>query len=160
MKRITYITGDATRPEGLGRKILTHLCNDAGGWGRGFVLAVSKRWPEPERSYRHWARAGELDGVPFELGQAQLVQVADDLYVANLIGQHGYLRRNAPPPVRYEAIRSGLSIIRERAIELGASIHMPRIGSGLAGGKWEAVEAIIREELCAYDVAVTVYDLP
>ena len=47
-----------------------------------------------------------------------------------------------------------------KAKKLGASVHMPRIGSGLAGGKWEQVEGIIREELTAADVAVTVYDLP
>jgi hypothetical protein len=63
-------------------------CNDEGGWGRGFVLALSRRWSEPERRYRAWAR-GEEDSAPFALGQVQLVPVEESLWVANLIGQHG-----------------------------------------------------------------------
>lgn len=45
------------------------------------------------------------------------------------------------------------------AMEQKASIHMPRIGCGLAGGKWELIEQIIKEELIDKEIAVTVYDL-
>jgi hypothetical protein len=48
---INYITGDATPPQGEGVKIIAHVCNDVEGWGRGFVLVVSKRWPQSEREY-------------------------------------------------------------------------------------------------------------
>ncbi|MEV6001124.1 Appr-1-p processing protein, partial [Streptomyces griseomycini] len=27
-----------------GVKVIAHVCNDIGGWGKGFVLAVSRRW--------------------------------------------------------------------------------------------------------------------
>jgi hypothetical protein len=36
---------------------------------------------------------------------------------------------------------------------------MPRIGCGLAGGKWEEVGKIVEEELVNRGVTVTVYDL-
>jgi hypothetical protein len=36
---------------------------------------------------------------------------------------------------------------------------MPRIGCGLAGGKWEEIEPIIKNTLCEKGVAVTIYDL-
>lgn len=35
---------------------------------------------------------------------------------------------------------------------------MPRIGCGLAGGKWSRIEPLIANTLCARDVEVTVYD--
>jgi hypothetical protein len=35
---------------------------------------------------------------------------------------------------------------------------MPRIGCGLAGGKWELIEPIIVRTLVARGVPVTVYD--
>jgi hypothetical protein len=35
---------------------------------------------------------------------------------------------------------------------------MPRIGCGLAGGKWERIEPLIISGLSAHDIAVTVYD--
>ena len=41
---ILYIKGDATAPIGSGVKVITHICNDIGGWGKGFVLALSKKW--------------------------------------------------------------------------------------------------------------------
>ena len=35
---------------------------------------------------------------------------------------------------------------------------MPRIGCGLAGGKWEEIEPIIERTLATAGVEVTVYD--
>lgn len=43
MVGIHYVTGDATEPIGEGEKIIAHICNDQGGWGAGFVLALSKK---------------------------------------------------------------------------------------------------------------------
>lgn len=154
---INYVIGDATHPSGEGPKIIVHVCNDIGGWGRGFVVALSKRWPEPEQRYRAWHR-GE-DKMPFALGEVQFVQVADDIWVANLIGQRDVRTIGSVPPVRYDAIRKGLRKVAKQAAQLKASVHMPRIGCGLAGGKWEEVGKIVEEELVARDVPVTVYDL-
>jgi O-acetyl-ADP-ribose deacetylase (regulator of RNase III) len=54
---------------------------------------------------------------------------------------------------------AGLSrLVAEKAKELNASVHMPRIGCGLAGGEWSKVEPIIIETLCKNGVEVTVYD--
>lgn len=156
--RIDYQNGDATRPSGDRPRIIVHVCNDSGGWGKGFVLALSYRWREPERRYRAW-HLGE-QSQPFALGQVQFVRVEDALWVANLIGQHGMGFRNGLPPIRYEAIQEGLRTVAAKAIELGASVHMPRIGCGLAGGEWKEVERIVCQELVASRVAVTVYDLP
>lgn len=155
---ITYQVGDATQPTGDHPKIIVHICNDAGGWGKGFVVAVSRRWREPERRYRAWHRGEEPQ--PFALGQVQFVQVEDTIWVANLVGQHGMGFRFGLAPIRYEAVREGLRTVAAKAKQLGASLHMPRIGCGLAGGKWEAIERIMREELTAASVTVTVYDLP
>jgi len=155
---INYIVGDATQPVGEGPKIIVHVCNYIGGWGRGFVLALSKRWPEPEQRYRAWHR-GE-DATPFTLGEVQFVQVTDDIRIANLIGQRDVRTVGGIPPVRFEAIRKGLRRVAEEAVRLEASVHMPRIGCGLAGGKWEEVGKIVEDELVDGGVPVTVYDLP
>lgn len=139
-------------------EIIVHVCNDVGGWGRGFVVALSRRWPEPEQQYRAWHR-GKLS-QPFALGEVQFVSVAPDISVANLIGQRGLKTHQRTPPVRYDAIRLGLRSVAAFASARSASVHMPRIGCGLAGGRWEEIEPIIREELLARGVAVIVYDLP
>ena len=156
-----YLEADATQPTAPGPKILVHVCNNIGAWGRGFVLGLSQRYPEPERRYKVWA-AG-LEDLPFELGQVQFVSVLPHLTVANLIGQHDIARKGqaqTTPPVRYEAIREGLRRVRSEAQEQQATVHMPRIGAGLAGGDWAIIEAIIDEELTAHGLNVTVYDFP
>ena len=88
----------------------------------------------------------------------QFVEVEPDILVANLIGQHGLRRQKGKPPVRYEAIREGLGRVAAKANELNASVHMPRIGCGLAGGNWDTVGPIVEEQLVRLGVAVTVYD--
>lgn len=156
MNKISYITGDATQPDAEGNKIIVHVCNDIGGWGKGFVMALSKRWMEPEAHYRRWHNEG--GEVPFELGQVQFVAVESELWVANLIGQRGIRRSGGQPPVRYDAIKAGLARVSDFATEQDASVHMPRIGCGLAGGSWDEIEPLIIDTVVAAGVPVTVYD--
>lgn len=157
MKSITYLRGDATSPQVEGNKIIAHICNDLGGWGKGFVLAISKRWPEPEAAYRQWYR--ERARNDFGLGAIQVIAVESNLWVANLIGQHGIKASAQGAPIRYEAVAGCLQKLAEVALQCEATIHMPRIGCGLAGGKWERIEPIILQTLLQQGIAVYVYDL-
>jgi O-acetyl-ADP-ribose deacetylase (regulator of RNase III) len=119
------------------------------------VVAISNRWPEPERQYREWYRSKEN----FALGEVQFVPVAADTWVANIIGQRDLKKDKAGnPPIRYDAVAAGLRKVGQFAKETGASVHMPRIGCGLAGGTWEEIAPIIQMHLADYGVAVTVYD--
>lgn len=149
---VRYVPGDATAPLGAGKKFLIHVCNDAGGWGKGFVLAVSKRWPEPEKAYRRAAR--RMGGLP--LGNNIVVPVSPDLTVVNMIAQEGY--RGPGPHIRYPALRDCLGGVAFMARDEGASVHAPRIGCGLAGGSWDVIGPMLEETLTGLDVFV--YDLP
>ncbi|MGX1507666.1 UNVERIFIED_CONTAM: O-acetyl-ADP-ribose deacetylase (regulator of RNase III) [Streptomyces graminofaciens] len=156
MSEIGYVRGDATAPQGKGVKLIVHVCNDLGGWGEGFVLALSRRWPGPEAAYRRWHR--ERAGNDFGLGAAQFVQVEPYVWVGNMVGQRGMRTGSQGVPVRYEAIDKALARVADKALELGASVHMPRIGCGLAGGKWSRVEPLIADRLTDRGIEVTVYD--
>jgi O-acetyl-ADP-ribose deacetylase (regulator of RNase III) len=151
---IRYVIGDATRPDATGNKVIVHVCNDVGGWGRGFVMALSQRWPNPEAQYRAWHKSRD----DFKLGAVQFVQVENDLWVANLVGQRGLKPVGGVAPIRYDAVREGLSKLAAFARERGASVHMPRIGCGLAGGKWDQMEPVIVDTLSEQGIEVTVYD--
>lgn len=156
MGEMRIIPGDATRPVGAGNKLIVHICNDVGAWGKGFVMALSARWKEPEAQYRAWAKSGEV----FELGAVQQVQVEPDIWVVNMIAQHGI--RKAPdgtPPIRYEALTEALKGVYLLATQYSATVHMPRIGAGLAGRDWEIIAGIIEDELCNNGIEVIVYDL-
>jgi len=153
---ITYLRGDATCPQARGVKIICHVCNDLGRWGKGFVLALSRRWEQPEADYRAWYASGNEGG--FALGAVRFVAVETYILVANMVAQRGIKRGSSGPPIRYEALDSCLSHVAVKARELGASVHMPRIGCGLAGGDWARVEPLIVKHLCQAGVPVTVYD--
>lgn len=158
MKReIIYLKGDATSPQASGNKIIAHICNDLGAWGAGFVLAISKRWKAPEAEYRQWHRERAQNN--FALGEIQIVQAEEYIYVANMVGQRGIKTgRSTGVPIRYEAVEACLSKLVEEANELNASVHMPRIGCGLAGGKWDKIEPLIEKTLLENDIDVYVYD--
>ena len=157
MATIQYVRGDATQPQAKGNKVVAHVCNDLGGWGKGFVLAVSKRWPEPEAAYRAWHKGRSKND--FALGAIQLVQVEPYIWVANMIAQREMKTGSNGPPIRYGAVRDCLKKLAVEAWGLEAGVHMPRIGCGLAGGRWEEVEPIISDELTSQGIEVTVYDL-
>lgn len=147
---IRYLQGDATVPQAAGPKVIAHICNDRGGWGKGFVLAISQRWKDPEQYYRRWYAAKE----DFGLGEIQFVQVKPDIWVANMVAQYGYKTGSKGPPIRYDALRSCLRKLAPEAKMLKASVHMPRIGTGLAGGKWSEIEPLIEQELASLEVYV------
>jgi len=168
---ITYLAGDATQPILVAGQVssrwILHVCNNQGGWGSGFVVALSSQWPGPEREYRLWHKQGFLaDAGKFELGNIQLVSVKRDLHVVNMIAQEGYGPGNrakhrgdltdSKPPIRYDALDQCLAKAAE-VVGYG-SVHMPRIGCGLAGGKWSEVEPLIQRHFS--DRHVCVYDLP
>lgn len=152
---ITYLNGDATRPIGSDSKIIVHICNDIGLWGKGFVLAISKRWKIPEKKYREWYQSKEN----FSLGEIQMIKVESDIWVANMICQEGiYKNKNDIPPIRYDAVSKALAQVHDFAYDNNAIVHMPRIGCGLAGGNWIMIEEIIQDKLCVNGIDVFVYD--
>ena len=155
MIEIKYIKADATFPQSEGNIIIPHICNDIGAWGKGFVLAISKRWKAPEKQYKLWYQKKE----GFVLGAVQFVQVEENIWVVNIIGQHKIQEEKGIPPIRYEAVREGLEKVAIFAQEKQGCVQMPRIGCGLAGGTWEKIVLIIEETLLTKHIQVTVCDL-
>jgi hypothetical protein len=90
--------------------------------------------------------------------------------VANIVGRHGIRTRkgirtesgtepaDSGPPIRYDAVWECLHTLAGHAVRLHASVHMPRIGCGLAGGTGDRVEPLVTEALGAGDVRTVVYD--
>ncbi|MCW5550885.1 MAG: ImmA/IrrE family metallo-endopeptidase [Verrucomicrobiae bacterium] len=154
---IEFIKGDATQPRGEGRRILAHVVNDKTAlWGAGFGLAVRKKWPQVQTTFQNWA-AAERDNL--RLGKVFMSAVDQQTTAFQMICQHGY-GPSPKPRIRYSALRSCLEQLAQFAVEQRASVHMPRIGSGYAGGAWGLIGQLIDETLCARGLRVTVYDLP
>lgn len=179
---IQYIKGDATYPERIkpeGIKIIVHIVNNIGAWGAGFVLALNKRWDKPKECYKKLFN--NINTKPV-LGQIDIIKVDDekDIYVVNLVGQSGIrakkisdvvigkdqtmfeIKNNMVMPIRYDAIYKGLLELKLKLnclikTNCKYSIHMPKIGSGLAGGDWLKIEKIINKIFVDENVYVYIY---
>ena len=122
-------------------------------------MALSRRYPQPAWEYRRWYR-GETS-IPWGLGQVQFVEINPALWVANMIAQHGIDRAgHGQPPIRYIALSSSLAKVADFALSHQAEVHLPRIGTGLASGKWEQIAPLLEQELIQRGITVSVYDLP
>lgn len=162
MSELQYIDkGNALEPIGEGKKLIIHCCNDKGGWGSGFVVALSKKWTLPEERYRAWADKGSWNDRPFKLGFIQAVLVEDDLAVVNMIGQHktGH-DEHGFPPVRYYAVDECFKEVAKIAKKHNASVHVPYLMCcDLAGGEWDYIEVMLKKRFLDEGIDVYVYDI-
>jgi hypothetical protein len=140
---IHHLVGSALEPVRT-PAIIPHIVNDLGLWGSGFVLAVSRINPEPERQYLAWKNIC-IGNLP--LGECQVVQIDLDTWVVNMVAQHGVRIIDGIPPLRIDALRSCLREVNEIAKEKGASIHAPRIGAVRSGGCWRDIEKVILDTI-------------
>jgi len=164
MNQLKYITGDATLPLSE-RVIITHCCNDIGGWGAGFVIPLANRYPQSREEYRRWYNTSFLGisyvddrdlPVEWKLGEAQFVKI-DEGYIVNILGQRSIgFDEFGNAPIRYDAIRKGMQTICQEALYENYSVQLPKIGAGLAGGNWDIIEQIIIDELVEKGVDTTV----
>jgi len=154
---VTIVKGDATDTRGEGRRILAHVVNDkAALWGAGFGLAVRKKWPQAQTAFREWATRNP---AMFRLGNVFMSAVDENVTAFQMVCQHGY-GPSPKPRIRYSALQSCLERLAQEAIRERATVHMPRIGAGQAGGSWGLIGQLVDEALCARGLRVTVYDLP
>lgn len=161
MSKIETKTGSATspRPEKGKGVIIAHCCNNLGGWGKGFVLAVDELSAAPRAAYQGLAKdhgkgkGSSAGNIP--LGEVQFVEVKTGLFVSNMIAQDRFANDHADGcAVNYPALRKCLLITFHRAIRLGYSVHIPEgIGSGLAGGNQAEILKMISE--CVTEVEST-----
>lgn len=154
---IRYVHGDVTKPIGDGAKIICQLVNDrAIKWGGGIAKRFARMHPAAEEAFSQ-----AVMPVPTRdrLGQVIIVDLDADVRLASIVAQEGF-GASLFPRIRYRALQRGLAEVAAAALNAGAGVHMPKIGSGSAGGDWGVVEEIVEDELVRKGVQVTVYDLP
>lgn len=170
--KINYLLGDASKPEVPGPTIITHVVNDQGAWGAGFTRSLTQNWSEAENEYRLWHRyRASLAGTSqsFNLGHTRHSLVRGNarpngrpqspVWVSHMLAQEGLTGSGNPRPLRYDALGACLLEVGKMAKLTNASVHMPRIGCGLAGGNWVIVEQLVHDALVRELINVYVYDL-
>jgi O-acetyl-ADP-ribose deacetylase (regulator of RNase III) len=155
--RVEYVKGDATKPRGGGRKIVAFIINDKGlSWGAGFARAVQEKWPDVLASFQDWRRSKPAE---FALGNIATARIDTDLTAVMMVSQQGY-GESVKPRIRYSALEACLNRLADEATKTNASVHMPRIGSGQAGGSWWVIAELVEGILVKRGIRVTIYDLP
>jgi O-acetyl-ADP-ribose deacetylase (regulator of RNase III) len=155
-KSIYIVNGDATLPRGDGKKIIGQVINTSGGLGFGFGRALATRYPETKKSVQEWKK----DKKKFRLGNSQLVDISENLFVYQMLAQEGIKEKHGSVPLKYPSLRACLNSLYQVALDLGASIHIPAIGAGQAKGDWNIIKGMIYDEIVRRGVDVTIYLLP
>lgn len=150
---ITYRVGDLFEHIPDNETVLIpHITNNIGAWGSGFVLPLSKKYPEAEAAYRAYQP---------ELGTVQRVKVGDHVWVYNMCAQHGIRSKSTGPrsainnkPIRYASLCDCM-----RKVAVGHNpdyykIYAPKFGSDRSGGTWEFIEELIDEIWGEFDVTI------
>lgn len=155
--KIEYRVGDATQHLEIDPKnvVIAHICNNQRKWGKGFVCSISKKWPKVRGEY---LRSEQTLGKVYRY----LVDVMSNgysLWVFNMIAQNGIKSKNNPTPLDYKALEKCLMYIKGSLLPEYNIIVMPKIGTGLGGGDWSVISAMINDILCNNGFKVIVYKL-
>lgn len=143
---ITKTKGDLTT---VTKGIIIHQTNCLGIMGKGLALSLSRKWPKVLEPYTKFCyRNGEV------LGSAQIVKVAENVYIANIFGQWDYIKRPGAINTQYNAVRSAFSQLVELLkddVYKDLPIYIANnIGCGLGGGSWPKYLEILKD----FDLAV------
>lgn len=114
-----------------GSTIICHQVNCQGVMGAGLAKQIKQRWPHVFTSYRNF-----LDRSATALGHSQLVEVDENLFVANIFAQNGYgtNRRHTD----YGAVAKAFDSLSLKTIR-DDKVYIPYgMGCGLGGGDWDA----------------------
>lgn len=155
---LEYRKGDVLNFDPTKPTVVMHIVNNQHGWGAGFVIALSNKWPEPEEDY--------LNNKCI-LGEVGFVKIPNtNVVVANMCGQIlGYVK--GVPPIRYEALEECLNKVGEFITKENKNlsgerytVRCPKIGAGLAGGNWEVISKMIKDILIdKYNIPTIVFEL-
>lgn len=131
---IEYIKGDIFK---AGERVIAHGCNAQGVMRSGIAAGIVDNYPQAFNSYRQTY----IDQDEFlYLGQVIPSLQTDKTMILNCVTQEYYGREHGRRYVSYDAIVKCIEAINLYSFE---RVAFPKIGAGLANGKWEVIESII-----------------
>jgi O-acetyl-ADP-ribose deacetylase (regulator of RNase III) len=124
--------------------VIIHGCNCLCNMGSGIAKTIKNRYPQV-----YEVDCKTTKGDRRKLGRYSAITVGHQcaFVVVNAYTQYSYSRKNID--VDYGAVRNVFALIKHDFA--GKRIGYPLIGAGLAGGDWNVIEAIIKQELDGED---------
>ncbi|MCU1579101.1 MAG: putative Zn peptidase [Rhodoglobus sp.] len=124
----------------------------------GAAGTLAKAFPDFAQAFRAWTIASPRN---LDLGGLHFVErdIADrKVGVASLVAQEGF--GGGGPRLRYDALEESLAKLADLATTRQAEIHLPRLGAGQAGGRWDEVERLVVSYLVDAGLKVVVHTRP
>ena len=123
--------------------------------GGGVARKIAKRFPDAEE-----ACIEQVIKIPQRdrLGRVIFSEASEDLTIASLIGQEGF-GPSLFPRIRYSALQACLEQVADHVASIGASVQMPKIGTGSAGDDWSTIDELLNDDMVLAGLFVTVYDV-
>jgi O-acetyl-ADP-ribose deacetylase (regulator of RNase III) len=141
---VNHKTGDLVQLAQEGHfDVIAHGANCFCTFGAGIAKAIKDTFPEA-----YTADLSTKKGDYSKLGNLSLAKVErkeHKFLIANLYTQFFYGTAKQPKDskeIRYKAIEDSLKKLKKQ-VPYDASIGLPKIGAGLAGGDWEIIRKII-----------------
>jgi O-acetyl-ADP-ribose deacetylase (regulator of RNase III) len=131
--------------------VIVHGCNCQCQMGKGIALSIKRLFPEA-----YAADQRTVKGNASKLGTITVAEIERNgrrFHVVN--GYTQFHWRGEGNKADYAAIRDVMKAVKSQFP--GKRIGYPKIGAGLAGGDWEQILPIIREELAGEDHAYVEY---
>lgn len=144
---VEHVVGDATKPSAAARAgtmatIILHAVDNSGDWiNRGMFAAINRISPAVQSAYEDAAEARDL-----HLGDAHAVSVGPDTYVVLVCCQRA---SDLDKTIVQDKLKLALMRVAEYAQDIGAGIHMSRLGHSSKSSNWYGVERTIEKQLAS-----------
>lgn len=150
---ITYVTGDLVNAfMSKDVDVIAHQANCFNTMRSGVAKAIVEEYPEAAKADQQTTKgdASKLGTISFAV--ADRVRAG---MIYNLYGQFHYGRDGGQYTI-YPALENAMHAMADDLRERGylGKIGLPKLGCGLAGGKWSIVESIIERQLADWEVIV------
>ena len=160
--RIRHVQSDLLDfGEDHGPVTVAHVVNDsAHAWSRrGVAAALAAQWPQAAQAFRAWTIASPEN---LRLGKIHVCEQRDGDRVVNIVSmvaQQGF-GPGAVTRLHYDALHDTLAAVADLAQRTGATVHVPRIGAGQAGGRWDLIENDLAAVIADKGIGLVVHTLP
>jgi len=171
--KLTTVQGDVTNPQKTCSNeliFIPHCCNNGGEsgigvMGAGVALALRKKWTCVYTAYKTM-EAESLNGLRNRLGEISYAKTTDEnIVVVNMIAQNGTVSAENPKPIKYWALMKCMeevkaligSLIVQYGIDQKPVIHAPEFGGLRAGGNFDFILELIREQWLEWGIDVVIY---
>lgn len=152
------IIGDLIELAKLGKfDVIAHGCNCFCRMKRGIAVEMTSEFGCDKFSFEVEDMVGEyrkLGNIQHNLHSEYKTKNNEFLYVVNCYTQYHW--DSVSKPLDYEALT--LCMRKINHIFKEKHIGLPQIGCGLAGGDWNRVEEIIKQELKDCKVTIVIYN--